>query len=68
MWEYMVPRQENKTVDYAGLEDRTLNNQMLKVPQANSEADMIKQLMHGKAEKYLGLHTRPDGTNQPHLD
>ena len=59
-WEYMAPSQRNNTEDNKGLEDRTLNNQTLKVPQANSEAVTIKQLMHSKAEKYLGLHTHPD--------
>ena len=67
-WEYMAPSQENNTEDDAGLEDRTLNDQTLKVPQANSEAVMIKQLMHSEAKKYLGLHTRPDRINQLHLD
>ena len=38
------------------------------MPQANSDAITIKQLMHSKTEKYLGLHTRPDGINQPHLN
>ena len=67
-WEYMAPSQGNNTEDEAGLEDTTLNDQTLKVPQANSDAVAIKQLMHSKTEKYLGLHTRPDGINQPHLD
>ena len=51
-WEYMAPSQGNNTEDNAGLEDRTLNDQTLKVPQANSNAVTIKQLMHTETEKY----------------
>ena len=68
-WEYrtinsdLPAGNENEDVD----RDDTLSNLQMKVPQASGDAVAIEQLMHSEAVKNLGLFTRPDGVNAPHL-
>ena len=66
-WEYRVPSQGVANADEEGLEDRTLNELRMTVPQASGDAAVIEQLMSSEAEKNLGLFVRPDGVNEPHL-
>ena len=66
-WEYRAPSQGNSGEDDEDLEDRTLNDLRMTVPQASGDAKVIAQLMHSEADKNLGLFVRPDGVNEPHL-
>ena len=66
-WEYLAPSKGLVGEDEE-LEDRTLNDLQLTVPQASGEAAVIEQLTHSKAVENLGLFVRPDGKNEPHLE
>ena len=70
-WEYRTinsgqPTDENDDVN-VDPED-ALRTMRLKVPQASGDAVAIEQLMHSEAVENLGLFTRPDGVNEPHLN
>ena len=65
-WEYLAPS-KGQVGDDDELEDRTLNELRLTVPQASGEAAVIEQLTHSEAVENLGLFVRPDGVNEPHL-
>ena len=70
-WEYRtinsgLPTDENDDVD-VDPED-ALRTMRLTVPQASGDAVAIEQLMHSEAVENLGLFTRPDGVNEPHLN
>ena len=71
IWEYrtinLTLPADNKNKDVDTMRDDTLSNLKTKVPQASGDVVAIKQLMQSKATKNLGLFTRPDGVNEPHL-
>ena len=65
-WEYLAPS-KGHVEDNKELDDRTLNDLQLTVPQVSGEAAVIEQLVYSKAVKNLGLFVQPDGVNEPHL-
>ena len=71
IWEYrtinLTLPADNKNKDVDTMRDDTLSNLKTKVPQASGDVVAIKQLMQSEAAKNLGLFTRPDGVNEPHL-
>ena len=67
-WHYTDQQRDHD--DPNELEDleQQLEEVTITVPTNNSDAEMIKHLQLTEAVKNLGLFTRPDGNNQPHLD